>query len=107
MSLLAARISVSNLHKSTPNKFTETVEKLNSYVLPQSGERSPLISDEVYNIVMAVSGRLSTKLRSELFFWCPKASWCPKFGYGLLSPCLRFCFALFCRNDGQEGLSFL
>ncbi|CAN0488658.1 unnamed protein product, partial [Hapterophycus canaliculatus] len=52
MSLLAARISVSNLHKCTPDRFSKTIEKLHSYVLPQTGENSPLISDEVYRIVM-------------------------------------------------------
>lgn len=54
MSLLAARISVSNLHKCTPNAFSKTIEKLYNYILPQSGERSPLVSDDVYNIVMEV-----------------------------------------------------
>lgn len=54
MSLLAARISVSNLHKSTPDAFSKTIEKLFNYVLPQTGERSPLISEDVYKIVMEV-----------------------------------------------------
>ena len=54
MSLLAARISVSNLHKCTPDKFSKTIEKLHGYILPQTGEKSPLISDEVYRIVKEV-----------------------------------------------------
>lgn len=45
---------MSNLHKCTPDKFSKTIEKLHSYVLPQTGESSPLISDEVYRIVMEV-----------------------------------------------------
>lgn len=54
MSLLAARISVSNLHKCTPDKFSKTIEKLHGYVHPHTGEKSPLISDEVYRIVKEV-----------------------------------------------------
>ncbi|CAM9313331.1 unnamed protein product [Pylaiella littoralis] len=68
MSLLAARISVSNLHKSTPDKFSKTIEKLHNYVLPQTGERSPLISDEVYRIVTENKEVLDAAIREERDF---------------------------------------
>ncbi|CAM9193609.1 unnamed protein product [Scytosiphon promiscuus] len=68
MSLLAARISVSNLHKCTPDKFSKTVEKLHSYVLPQTGEKSPLISDEVYRIVMENKEVLDAAIREDRDF---------------------------------------
>mmetsp|Transcript_5554 Transcript_5554/g.8064 ORF Transcript_5554/g.8064 Transcript_5554/m.8064 type:complete len:813 (+) Transcript_5554:187-2625(+) len=50
-SILAARISVSNLHKMTSKSFSETVEILHKYVHPQTGEPAPLISEKVYDIV--------------------------------------------------------
>jgi len=50
--LLAARISVSNLHKKTLDSFTETCRALNAYVHPKTGKRAALISDEVYKVIM-------------------------------------------------------
>jgi ribonucleoside-diphosphate reductase alpha subunit len=52
-SKLAARISMSNLHKSTSDSFMGTVEKLHKYVHPRTGLSAPLVSDEVYNIIKA------------------------------------------------------
>ena len=52
-SKLAARISMSNLHKSTSDSFMGTVEKLHKYVHPRTGLNAPLVSDEVYNIIKA------------------------------------------------------
>lgn len=54
-STLAARISVSNLHKQTSKVFSEVVEILHSNVHPKTGEASPLVSDELYEVVMKVS----------------------------------------------------
>jgi ribonucleoside-diphosphate reductase subunit M1 len=54
-STLAARISVSNLHKQTSKVFSEVVEILHSHVHPKTGQASPLVSEEVYEIVMEVS----------------------------------------------------
>jgi len=51
-SILAARISVSNLHKMTTKNFSENVEAMYTYKHPKTGEPAPLISDEVYKIVM-------------------------------------------------------
>jgi ribonucleoside-diphosphate reductase alpha subunit len=50
-SILAARISVSNLHKMTTKSFSETVKALYIYTHPKTGEPAPLISDEVYKVV--------------------------------------------------------
>ena len=47
---LAARISVSNLHKNTKKTFSEVMEDLYTYVNPRTGKKAPLLSDEVYNI---------------------------------------------------------
>ena len=49
-SILAARLAVSNLHKNTKKSFVETVKDL--YNIEVRGERSPLISDETYQVIM-------------------------------------------------------
>lgn len=53
-STLAARISVSNLHKQTSKVFSEVVEQLHSHVHPKTGQPSQLVSEKLYDIVMAV-----------------------------------------------------
>ena len=50
---LAGRISVSNLHRTTPKKFSQCVKELYSFVEPKTGKESSLISDELYEFVMA------------------------------------------------------
>ena len=49
---LAARISVSNLHKNTKKSFSETMEDLYKYVNPRTGKNAALLSDEVYKAIM-------------------------------------------------------
>lgn len=48
---LAARISVSNLHKNTKKTFSEVMTDLFKYVNPRTGKKAPLLSDEVYQAV--------------------------------------------------------
>jgi ribonucleoside-diphosphate reductase alpha chain len=48
---LAARISVSNLHKNTKKSFSEVMEDLYTYVNPRTGKDAPLLSDEVYKVI--------------------------------------------------------
>lgn len=48
---LAARISVSNLHKNTKKTFSEVMTDLYEYVNPRNGKKSPLLSDEVYEVI--------------------------------------------------------
>ncbi|WP_437439879.1 ribonucleoside-diphosphate reductase subunit alpha [Eudoraea algarum] len=48
---LAARISVSNLHKNTKKSFSETMKDLYKYVNPRTGKKAPLLSDEVYKVI--------------------------------------------------------
>ncbi|MFN5386008.1 MAG: ribonucleoside-diphosphate reductase subunit alpha [Bacteroidota bacterium] len=50
--LLASRIAVSNLHKSTNKSFSKTVEALYRYIDPKTGHNAPLIADDVYEIIM-------------------------------------------------------
>merc|ERR1719424_415923 len=51
-SLLAARISVSNLHKSTSKLFSDVVEMLHKHVHPKTGKPASLVSDGTYATVM-------------------------------------------------------
>ncbi|MEM9076804.1 MAG: ribonucleoside-diphosphate reductase subunit alpha [Bacteroidota bacterium] len=48
---LAARISVSNLHKNTKKSFSETMKDLYEYINPRTGKKAPLLSDEVYQVI--------------------------------------------------------
>ncbi len=48
---LAARISVSNLHKNTKKTFSEVMNDLYTYVNPRTGKDAPLLSDEVYEVI--------------------------------------------------------
>ncbi len=48
---LAARIAVSNLHKNTTKSFSDTMKDLQEYVNPKTGLHSPLISDDVAEII--------------------------------------------------------
>ena len=48
---LAARISVSNLHKNTKKSFSETMSDLYTYVNPRNGKKAPLLADEVYGVI--------------------------------------------------------
>ena len=45
---LAARISVSNLHKNTKKSFSEVMTDLYEYVNPRTGQKAPLLADDVY-----------------------------------------------------------
>ncbi len=49
---LAARIAVSNLHKNTQKSFSATAELLFNYIDPKTGETAPLLSEEVYRIIL-------------------------------------------------------
>ncbi len=49
--ILAARIAISNLHKTTSKSFSNTVKLLYQYVDPKTGENASLISREVYEVV--------------------------------------------------------
>ena len=51
-SRLAARICVDDLHRSTKTVFSEVITDLREYIDPESGKHAPLISEEVYEIIM-------------------------------------------------------
>lgn len=59
---LAARISVSNLHKNTKKSFSETMIDLYEYVNPRTGKKAPLLSDEVYKVIIDNADRLDSTI---------------------------------------------
>ena len=48
---LAARIAVSNLHKTTSKSFSSTMKRLYTYVNPKTGENASLLSKKVYGVI--------------------------------------------------------
>jgi len=49
---LAARISVSNLHKNTKKTFSEVMHDLYTYLNPRTGKAASLLADDVYKVIM-------------------------------------------------------
>ena len=50
-SILASRIAVSRLHKTTKKKFSETIEDLYEYIDPETGKPAGLINDETFEAI--------------------------------------------------------
>jgi ribonucleoside-diphosphate reductase alpha chain len=59
---LAARISVSNLHKNTKKSFSETMKDLYEYVNPRNGKKAPLLSDEVFQVIQDNAEKLDSSI---------------------------------------------
>lgn len=60
--ILAARIAVSNLHKSTKKSFSETMTDLYNYIDPKTGEAAGLISEKTYNIIQKHQERIDANV---------------------------------------------
>eukprot|EP00879_Flechtneria_rotunda_P027044 GHRR01028903.1.p1 GENE.GHRR01028903.1~~GHRR01028903.1.p1 ORF type:complete len:385 (+),score=113.21 GHRR01028903.1:136-1290(+) len=60
--LLAARIAVSNLHKNTLKSFSMTARLMYEHINPKNGDTAPLVSDEVYRIIMENADRLDSEI---------------------------------------------
>ena len=59
---LAARISVSNLHKSTKKTFSEVMTDLYTYVNPRTEKKAPLLSEEVYQVIIDNKEKLDSTI---------------------------------------------
>ncbi len=59
---LAARIAVSNLHKNTKKSFSDTMTDLYNYVNPRTGKKAPLLSDDVYKIIVDNADKLDSTI---------------------------------------------
>lgn len=57
---LAARISVSNLHKNTKKTFSEVMTDLYAYVNPRTGQKAPLLADDVYQVIQENKEKLDS-----------------------------------------------
>jgi ribonucleoside-diphosphate reductase alpha subunit len=55
--ILAARIAISNLHKTTSQSFSNTMKRLYTYINPKTGENAALIAPDVYGIVKKHAAR--------------------------------------------------
>lgn len=60
--ILAARIAVSNLHKETEKSFSKTMTLLRNYVHPKTKQPAPMISEEVYKVIMENKDRLDSAI---------------------------------------------
>lgn len=56
--ILAARIAISNLHKTTSQSFSNTMKRLYTYVNPKTGENAQLIDTEVYGTIKRHAAKL-------------------------------------------------
>jgi len=63
--VLAARIAVSNLHKNTTKSFSETASLLYNYIDNKTGDKAPLIADDVYAIIEEHADRLNASIIYE------------------------------------------
>ncbi|KAF0990785.1 hypothetical protein HZS_5305 [Henneguya salminicola] len=62
--VLAARIVVSNLHKETRShkNFSETIQLMYNYIVPETQARASFITDEFYNFVMTHKEQLDSTI---------------------------------------------
>ncbi|CAH8562560.1 unnamed protein product [Heterobilharzia americana] len=59
---LAARLAVSNLHKETKSRFSDVVEDLFTYVNPRTKKHSPLVSEDLRNLVKSNAERFDNAI---------------------------------------------
>ena len=59
---LAARIAISNLHKTTSKSFSNTMKRLYTYIDPKTGENASLISKEAYGVIKKNAALLDSSI---------------------------------------------
>ncbi|GGZ33847.1 ribonucleoside-diphosphate reductase [Echinicola pacifica] len=60
--ILAARIAISNLHKTTSKSFSNTMKRLYTYVNPKTGDNAALIAPDVYGVVKKHAAQLDAAI---------------------------------------------
>jgi len=65
---LAGRLTVSNLHKTTPKKFSQSIKELYSFIEIKTGKESSLISSEIYQFVIQNKDALDSYIKQERDF---------------------------------------
>lgn len=63
---LAARIAISNLQKQTSSSFVEVMRMEHDYINPKTKEPSPLISEEVFNIIVQNAEKLEVHCQGSM-----------------------------------------
>ncbi|MES1915413.1 MAG: ribonucleotide-diphosphate reductase subunit rnr1, partial [Cercozoa sp. M6MM] len=63
--MLAARLTVSDLHKRTKAKFSDVIEDLHKYVNPKTQKPGPLIAQDVYELVQQHKQQLDEAIVME------------------------------------------
>lgn len=64
-SILAARISITSLHKTTPKSFSQVIDQLYNYIDPRTGQKAPMIADDVYEIIMQNSKDIDSQIITD------------------------------------------
>lgn len=59
---LAARIAISNMHKTTSASFSNTMKRLYTYIDPKTGENASLIATDVYGIIKSNAALLDAAI---------------------------------------------
>ncbi|MCF6361377.1 MAG: ribonucleoside-diphosphate reductase subunit alpha [Cyclobacteriaceae bacterium] len=59
---LAARVAISNLHKTTSKSFSNTMKRLYTYIDPKTGKNAPLISNEAYGVISKNAALLDSSI---------------------------------------------
>ncbi|MEL6391013.1 MAG: ribonucleotide reductase N-terminal alpha domain-containing protein, partial [Bacteroidota bacterium] len=59
---LAARIAISNLHKSTQKSFSKTMESLYAYIDPKTGAQAGLIADQTITTIRKHKDRINSAI---------------------------------------------
>ncbi len=60
--ILAARIAISNLHKTTSKSFSKTMKDLYEYIDPKTGDKAGLISDETFEAIQKNAALLDSSI---------------------------------------------
>ncbi|SMD36183.1 ribonucleoside-diphosphate reductase alpha chain [Reichenbachiella faecimaris] len=59
---LAARIAISNLHKTTSKSFSNTMKRMYTYIDPKTGENASLLAKDVYGIIKKNAALLDSSI---------------------------------------------
>ena len=62
---LAARIIISNMHKSTSNSFVNAMKRLYTYVDEKTGQNAPMISRDAWKVIHENAARLDAAIVHE------------------------------------------
>jgi ribonucleoside-diphosphate reductase subunit M1 len=63
--ILASRIAVNDLHKTTPSTFRECIEKLHKNINNVNNQPNPLIDDKVYQFAIDNNERIESSIKHE------------------------------------------